>query len=761
MTSSIPTGAGGHYSFSAISSASRVILRVALPHSVDSTHFFECSDWCSPAKRINQNCGLCHCAGCTACASDEQDLQSCLTPAQVVSCSGARVVSRDPPTGEVELHVGADHKFTCSVAAAPGAKHAPPQLDCVDQNGELTTLPPLPITAVAASPPPLAESSREAEARQPSQQPVTATHAPDHSATKMPLAAPQSTYASTTQAASLPWVKWADECAHLLRSPAVVALSSASYSIAPSLEAPPAPRCEADLQLTVEYSNDGIGDWHDTLAVKSAPDGGVPTWHVANLRCSDPERLAGRQCLFFRVRPLQWSKSSASSLATAGLVLLPKASKASRLEAAFLLGHPAAVRLQSSVGQSHLQADITRILRLPEEDSLRIVEVREEPQSGRAWVIFDLLPTASRSANELTYQLASLLPLPRSEVYGGEVTQFMDRTAGLLQLDHANRTGIHRIVLPSSMEPLVKLPGATFETNLNVPSGGKSSKGSGIVMSLLVFASLLFVAAAAAIAMKMRSTGSSMSADALKEAASAVANDVNSVVEVFSNSVIERFTQRQWQIGGARHLKLPTTDDFGLEPLTSMFGSSSSSTRKFVIDDDVEQSFEPGLLPTPRIEPTEEPEPSYVLSSGTGEYADDMRTSAEDNEALQRARRLIAGMFDGGGSTQDADDGNTGAETTTTQVLVDEQLRPPVLDDEQVQDRTASLDVLVDAAPAPDVDAVLQRAKDLLATDAPSLLVDQPGELLQFPPAEEDVDAQPIDYGQVDDGETSLTLLRL
>ena len=118
-------------------------------------------------------------------------------------------------------------------------------------------------------------------------------------------------------------------------------------------------------------------------------------------------------------------------------------------------------------------------------------------------------------------------------------------------------------------------------------------------------------------------------------------------------------------------------------------------------------------------------------------------------------------MFDGGGSTQDADDGNTGAETTTTQVLVDEQLRPPVLDDEQVQDRTASLDVLVDAAPAPDVDAVLQRAKDLLATDAPSLLVDQPGELLQFPPAEEDVDAQPIDYGQVDDGETSLTLLRL
>ena len=84
--------------------------------------------------------------------------------------------------------------------------------------------------------------------------------------------------------------------------------------------------------------------------------------------------------------------------------------------------------MQCEADQKKFTADLAKVLRLPSTAFVRIVEVREAEDTGRAMVMFDLHPTPARSTDKIISQLAALLPQARSEVYGGDITQYLDRT---------------------------------------------------------------------------------------------------------------------------------------------------------------------------------------------------------------------------------------------------------------------------------------------------------------------------------------------
>ena len=601
----------GHFTFTATSSTSSARVRVILPHAVDSTHFFECDKGCQALKQgevdLSRACGMCHCADCALCATDDQDFQSCNIPAQLVSCSGARVISREPTLGETVLHIGVDRKFDCSFAVPTGSSATSPELECLGADGEIvdTLAQPMPPPAIF-SPPPSPAPFAAASSASPSSKPM---------GSMPPAVAPPSK--SSTPTSSLKAV--------------------ASAAIAPPTTAPPA---------TVTA--------RPAAAVAAAPPAAAPP-------------------------------------------LPPLAMTAVRLQAAFNLGRSETVCMECSTGKARLTNDLASVLRLPSTAHVRIVEMREEATRGHWRAVFDLLPTPTRSADQLTTQLASLLPLPRSGIYGGDVTQFIDRTKGLLRL--APGADSQRVVLPEGVDPVTQLA--------QQPTVAPSSTGS----SGYTFLGLLAVLAAAAAAAMQRPNLRASFTSRIDRA-------------------LESVNLRQWQMGSSRHMKLSTTDDMAISSSMAfdddyMTGLSSSMftigneeegeneedgvaedealqrARRFIDavsadqtlasvaaakevqedkgdeaaggnDDPLERArrliaaVSSDSLP-PSSEAAAKDENAADVSSAdiaTPDVAADKAT-ADDNDALQRARRLIAGVFDNG------NDQAVGAEVPSSDSVVD------------------------------------------------------------------------------------------
>ena len=367
------------------------------------------------------------------------------------------------------------------------------------------------------------------------------------------------------------WVEHADECTHLLRPPEVEATSSASFRIRPAFSAPPVPRCELGLKINVEWRRGGSGAWRSISAHKAIGPG-PETWHVENVRCGDVEEA---RCSF-RVRPDGWADSSEPSELVAGVELAPMPKGVARLEASFLTGKSGMVRMSRDADRARLAADVATVLRLPSAAFVRIVEVREAERMGSAAVVFDLHPTPTRNAERLVSQLASLLPEPRSKLYGGDVTQYLDRTLEVLRLSAG---GLAEPIEASD-------EGEEFTAEASGPSA-------------LVYLALLALLAGLVAVFVAYAKGLSWA-------------------EAYS-----MYVRRLGGGGGAQHYKLPSEE-------TALAG---------------------GVVEFTNVELAEEEE-ARVQSSRTeaaktlAEAADDAQVpeEPEEDEALQRARRLIAAL---------------------------------------------------------------------------------------------------------------------
>ena len=104
--------------------------------------------------------------------------------------------------------------------------------------------------------------------------------------------------------------------------------------------------------------------------------------------------------------------------------------------------------------------------------------------------MFDLLQTSHRTSEQLSIRLASLLPLPRSDIYGGELTQYLDRGAGLQKFVDERGLRLERVTLP---------PGVVATTRLSSPTALGTTSGSSS-MGTFTLTILLVAIAAAAIA---------------------------------------------------------------------------------------------------------------------------------------------------------------------------------------------------------------------------------------------------------------------
>lgn len=109
-----------------------------------------------------------------------------------------------------------------------------------------------------------------------------------------------------------------------------------------------------------------------------------------------------------------------------------RANNAARIQLGLALGHAAGVCLACTQGRARLAADIAAALRLEDASYVRVVEVRGD--AGDAEVVIDLLPTDERSGAMLVEQAAALLPVARSDLFGGDLSQFIDASKGLLRL---------------------------------------------------------------------------------------------------------------------------------------------------------------------------------------------------------------------------------------------------------------------------------------------------------------------------------------
>jgi hypothetical protein len=219
------------------------------------------------------------------------------------------------------------------------------------------------------------------------------------------------------------------ECAYLLRPPLVEALSSATFALRTQRAEMQGDvsRCESAATVpTIEYRI-GVGTMADPET--EAPWHPLPARTVAgallvdNLHCG---QTPATRCVF-RLRPAGWGESSRATQAISGLALPAAPANAARLELAFTVGR--SVCLSCSGARAGVVADLATALALPRAN-VRVVEVREA--GATAAVVLDLLPHQERGVEALVRQLASMACLPSSDVYGGDITQFLNAKADVL-----------------------------------------------------------------------------------------------------------------------------------------------------------------------------------------------------------------------------------------------------------------------------------------------------------------------------------------
>ena len=222
------------------------------------------------------------------------------------------------------------------------------------------------------------------------------------------------------------------ECAYLLRPPLVEALSSATFALRAqrSVTQGDASRCESVATVpTVEYRIGASPAGQQPLGHAEAP------WHtlsarpmagsllVDNLHCGQTPET---RCVF-RLRPAGWGETSRATQAISGLLLPAAPANAARLELAFIVGR--SLCLSCSGARAGVVADLATALAVPLAN-VRVVEVREAGIT--AAVVLDLLPHEERGAESLARQLAFMVRLPSSDIYGGDITQFVDAKAELM-----------------------------------------------------------------------------------------------------------------------------------------------------------------------------------------------------------------------------------------------------------------------------------------------------------------------------------------
>ena len=671
---------GGRYTFSARVPnwrvGARLRVHVALEHS-DGSNAANCDASCSKADDLQDACRFCKCAACPHCTIGTGPVigVGCYVPGQIVSCSNARAVQHED-YGVVVLHLGSpslapDHRFGCTVAAPASAKHTMPEIECLDYLAG----PPLPPSPPAPAPPlPLPPPPPPPPVPQP---PSVVSHPPP-TRTQPPNPSPRAYYGGTIRVQPPPpappsWVQYAHECTHLLRAPNVEAISSAAFQITPALSAQPTPRCEHGLQIRTEYKR-GAGTWHAISPRKVANSPGPERWQVDNLRCGDS---AETRCSF-RVRPAGWGESSKPSLAVSGLLLPTPASRAARLEAALRFGKSGTVCARCSTDQAKFVADIVTVLRLPSSNFVRIIEVREV--QGAAAIVFDLQPTSTRSSDVLASQLASILPQPRSKIFGGDITQYLDRTGAGGGLIRLTAEGIVK---------MIQLPEPGVAIVIKEESDGPSAL-SYLALIILLMA-LLAVLVAYVKGMTWDEVQARLKALSWAEV-QAYAKDIS--WEDIQGRVSYCWDETQgrvsdllarWQGGGsAHHTKLPTEDEVSFAPITELTIPEDASEPDTSMDPS--EQFPPGLPqlrpPPPQADPKMALEvqlsPVRRGEEEGGNIRQGMLYGAEEDEALQRARRLIAAI--GGDSVAEPEPESATARTECGSELTPASLSFPSTD---------------------------------------------------------------------------------
>ena len=163
--------------------------------------------------------------------------------------------------------------------------------------------------------------------------------------------------------------------------------------------------------------------------VVATRDGGAATAAqrtilVDEVRCGT---TPSERCLF-RVRPARWAEPSRPSAALGGLPLPARQPASAERVELRLRG----VSLQAQSARDRLVDDVAAALGIASAN-VHLVEARDA--EGSTAVVLDLGPSPPRDAPLLARQLASLVPLPRSDLYGGDLTQYVDGAAGVLRLD--------------------------------------------------------------------------------------------------------------------------------------------------------------------------------------------------------------------------------------------------------------------------------------------------------------------------------------
>ena len=276
-------------------------------------------------------------------------------------------------------------------------------------------------------------------------------------------------------------------------------------------------------------------------------------------------------------------------------------------------------------------ADIATVLRLPSSNFVRIIEVREV--QGAAAIVFDLQPTSTRSSDVLASQLASILPQPRSKIFGGDITQYLDRTGaggGLIRLT------------AGGMAKTIQLPEPGVAIVIKEESDGPSA------LSYLALVILLTALLAVLVAYVK-----GMTWDEVQTHLKGLSwDEVQAYAKGISWNEIQgraSYLLGRWQGGGgAHHVKLPTEDVVSFAPITELTIPDDASEPDTSLDPS--EQFPPGLPqlrpPPPQADPQMAPE-VQLSPARRGEE----EGGTEEDEALQRARRLIAAI--GGGSVAD------------------------------------------------------------------------------------------------------------
>ena len=423
------------------------------------------------------------------------------------------------------------------------------------------------------------------------------------------------------------------ECDELLNAPDVVPISSASFHLAFARHpAVPAPLCMQGIgQMRVEYVDAADSVWRTVSAQKAngTMTSGVrdSVWLISHLRCP-------HGCKF------RWGPSGSMQLSAQALLL-------QTLHSHTRIRRPRGWRwLCSLVPRRKSACSAIRAKPACVQTLSRLFACRGRNmcalwrcgslRGARKWcsTCYKLL---TEPLSSYRYNFASLLPLPRSDIYGGELTQYLDRGAGLQKFVDERGLRLERVTLP---------PGVVATTRLSSPTALGTTSGS-LSMGTFILTILLVAIAAAAIARY----------------------GIPRTVRVWlRNTGLWGWGSTN---GAKRHMHVPTEDAVEEEQEALTASPSAPIVPKLSTRAIGSYIDTPALAPDPH---DPEGSPRYdgsLVRSLEMQDAQDDGGGVEDDAALQHARLLIATMFSGSVAPNTSAD-----ESVTTTIDGAEDVRP-------------------------------------------------------------------------------------